>query len=102
MGPNLTSFSSFLPPSVDSLSLIDLGRGVKHSKVVSLAEHSNKVSSLELTIFLDKSHGPLAPLGFIKTNIAQIQLVVLTPFVMQIVVRYLAKQHCSSERRHSK
>lgn len=36
--------------SVDSLSVVDLGAGVKHRKVVSLAEGTEKVSSLEVII----------------------------------------------------
>lgn len=36
--------------SVDSLSVVDLGAGVKHRKVVSLAEGTQKVSSLEVII----------------------------------------------------
>ena len=35
--------------SVDSLSVVDLGAGVKHRKVVSLAEGTEKASSLEVS-----------------------------------------------------
>ncbi len=72
--------------SVDSLSLIDVSAEGMHSKVVSLAEQSNKVSSLDLSVSLDKDLSPMAPLGTISTNLAQIRLVVVTPFVMKTVV----------------
>ena len=75
--------------SVDSLSLIDLGADVAHSKVVSLDENTNKMSSFDLTVSRDENLNPLSPLGSIKTNIAELQLVILTPFVLQIVVRRL-------------
>ena len=72
--------------SVDSLSLVDRRAEGLHSKVLSLAEHTDKVSSLDLTVSLDKNLAPLDPLGSVSANVAQLRLVVVTPFVFQIVV----------------
>ena len=72
---------------MDCLSLVDLSAEGMHSKVVSLAEHNNKVSSLDLSVSLDKNLSPMAPMGTISTNLAQIRLVMVTPFVMKTVVR---------------
>jgi len=72
--------------SVDSLSVVDLGAGVKHRKVVSLAEGTEKVSSLELKVFLNEDRDPMSPHGEVKANVAQIQLTLLVPFVLRVVV----------------
>ena len=74
---------------MDWLSLVDLSAEGMHSKVVSLAEHSDKASSLDLSVSLDKNLGTMDPMGTISTNLAQIRLVVLTPFVMKTVVSFL-------------
>ena len=71
---------------MDSLSVEDLGQDAAHSKVVSLAADTNKVSSLRLTIFLNKERDHKAPIGKIKANIAQMLLIVNVPFVLQLLV----------------
>ena len=88
---SLWCYLSIAPCSVDSLSLVDQSSGGNHSKVLSLAEDSHKVSSLDLTVFLDKEVGPLKPMGTITTNIAQLRLIVLTPIILQIMVRSFLK-----------
>lgn len=84
-------FAPSLSPSlsVDSLSLIDVSTEGTHSKVISLAENTNRVSSVDLSVSLDKGQSPMTPMGTISAHVAQIQLIVLTPFVLKIVVSML-------------
>ena len=74
--------------SVDSLSVIDLKKtdnfGI--TKIVSLAENTSKVSTIHLMINLNHEMNPKDPIGQVKANIAQVQLVVPVPFVLRALV----------------
>ena len=74
--------------SVDSLSVIDLKKADNfgNTKIVSLAENTSKVSTIHLMINLNHEMNPKDPIGQVKANIAQVQLVVPVPFVLRALV----------------
>ena len=74
--------------SVDSLSVIELKKVecLENTKIVSLAENTTKVSTIDLIINLDPEITLNAPVGQVKANIAQLQLLVPVPFVLRALV----------------
>ena len=76
------------PCSVDSLSVIDLKKtdNFGNTKIVSLAENTSKVSTILLMINLNHEMNPKDPVGQVKANIAQVQLLVPVPFVLRTLV----------------
>ena len=74
--------------SVDSVSVLDLEQSNSNTKILSLAEHTSKVSTVNLAINLNHDDTSKDPLGKIKANIAQIQLLVPIPFVLRTLVSF--------------
>ena len=72
--------------SVDSLSVVDLKSDKVPTKIVSLAENSSKVSTINLTVNLNHDETSKDPMGQIRANIAQIRLLVPVPFVLRTLV----------------
>lgn len=72
--------------SVDSLSVVDLKPSKVQTKIVSLAENSCKVSTINLTVNLNHEETSKDPMGQISANIAQIRLLVPVPFVLRTLV----------------
>lgn len=66
--------------------MVDLKPGSIKTKIVSLAEDSSKVSTINLTVNLNHDETSQDPLGKIKANIAQIQLLVPVSFVLSTLV----------------
>ena len=60
------------------------------TKIVSLAENTSKVSTIHLIVNLNHEMNPKDPVGQIKANIAQVQLLIPVPFVLRALVCYLA------------
>ena len=65
-----------------------------NAKIVSLAENTSKVSTINLTVFIDHDETSKAPLGQIRASIAQIQLLVPVPFVLRTLVSCLIACKC--------
>ena len=80
----------YIACSVDSLSVIDLNKTdtFGNTKIVSLAENTSKVSTIHLVVNLNHEMNPKDPLGQVKANIAQVQLLVPVPFVLRTLVSF--------------
>jgi hypothetical protein len=59
-----------------------------YTKIVSLAENTSKVSTILLKINLNHEMNPKDPVGEVKANIAQVQLLIPVPFVLRTLVSY--------------
>jgi len=77
------------------MSLEDTSPGSQHSSILSLAQDSRKVSSLDLTVNLNhkpaaagKGGASMSPLGSVTTSLAQMRVIVSTPFMLQIMVSH--------------
>ena len=44
------------------------------------------LSMYQLKVFLNEDRDPMSPYGELKTNIAQLQLILLVPFVVRVMV----------------
>ncbi|CAI8053015.1 Vacuolar protein sorting-associated protein 13C, partial [Geodia barretti] len=83
--------------SVDSLSVTDSSGEDKLKKIVSLAEDTDKASSLELKLDTRSERGSLDPLGEVKTRIAQVKLMLPPHFIQQLLEFVLALKEVNSE-----
>ena len=72
--------------SVDSLSVVDMEQENVNAKIVSLAEQTSKVSTINLTINLNHDETSKTPVGKVQANIAQIRLLIPVPFVLRSLV----------------
>jgi len=57
-----------------------------YRQVVSTLNDSETLSTLQLTLYIEEGRNPLAPIGKLQANIAQLQLYVPVPFIVQTVV----------------
>lgn len=73
--------------------MVDLEQENVNAKIVSLAEQTSKVSTINLTINLNHDETAKTPVGQVRANIAQVQLLIPIPFVLRTMVSNCGRQN---------